>query len=256
MERPQHAPREDPTLLHSHAEESEYIVGRILSIQMNAQVFANSCLAVQKSTIPPATRVRENQRRSRARRNELIEDLHRRLREYEAKKLQATLAMQAAARLVARENIQLRNLPLSKGVLPAVIERYVRGHDCSLVCMDTVACTDTQTTAAQGRKARSIESSRVPSAANQSRREARDDKLDAEEQGQNNADGEVEDQFISETSVGEPTEGVSQLNLPAQKSKDVTPGQAPGLAEDMCDCDVSTLPFTVNAEQNNMLPAM
>ncbi|KAK4444966.1 hypothetical protein QBC34DRAFT_429412 [Podospora aff. communis PSN243] len=53
---------------------------------------------------------RESQRRSRARRRELVEDLQRRVAEYERRDARATEAMQVAARRVVEENRRLRGL--------------------------------------------------------------------------------------------------------------------------------------------------
>lgn len=53
-------------------------------------------------------RVRENQRRSRARRKEYLEELEARLRNYESLGVQATVDMQHSARAVLAENARLR----------------------------------------------------------------------------------------------------------------------------------------------------
>ncbi|OIW32812.1 hypothetical protein CONLIGDRAFT_153727 [Coniochaeta ligniaria NRRL 30616] len=71
-------------------------------------------------------RVRENQRRSRARRDELLRDLQQRLDEHERLGFQATLEMQQAALQVARENESLRTLLLQKGVSDAEVAEFLR----------------------------------------------------------------------------------------------------------------------------------
>lgn len=81
---------------------------------------------IQKSDIPPTIRVRENQRRLRARRKELIEDLQQRLREYEDREIQKTISVQIAARHVAIENAKLRELLISKGVSSQEIYEHLR----------------------------------------------------------------------------------------------------------------------------------
>ncbi|KAF4985537.1 hypothetical protein FDECE_16495 [Fusarium decemcellulare] len=68
---------------------------------------------------------RENQRRSRARQRELVEDLQRRVREYERRDGQATLDMQRVARAVAGENAALRGLLASKGVAADEVEAHL-----------------------------------------------------------------------------------------------------------------------------------
>jgi len=86
-------------------------------------------MARPKSNVPPSTRLRENQRRARACRKELIEDLQRRLHNYERKELQATLLMQIAARKVALENVRLRDLLISRGVPPQEIDSMIHTED-------------------------------------------------------------------------------------------------------------------------------
>lgn len=73
-----------------------------------------------------ATRVRDNQRASRARRRELLESLQRRVAEYERQGAQATLEMQQAARAVALQNRRLRDLLAAYGVPQAEVDEYAR----------------------------------------------------------------------------------------------------------------------------------
>ncbi|KAM0561981.1 hypothetical protein ACHAPJ_002422 [Fusarium lateritium] len=68
---------------------------------------------------------RENQRRSRARQRELLDDLQSRVREYERRDGQATLEMQRVARAVAGENAALRGLLAAKGVPADEVEAHV-----------------------------------------------------------------------------------------------------------------------------------
>ncbi|KAG5661445.1 hypothetical protein KAF25_005567 [Fusarium avenaceum] len=68
---------------------------------------------------------RENQRRSRARQRELVDELQTRVREYERRDGQATLEMQRVARAVAGENAALRGLLAAKGVLAEEVEAHV-----------------------------------------------------------------------------------------------------------------------------------
>ncbi|KAF5661946.1 hypothetical protein FHETE_8226 [Fusarium heterosporum] len=68
---------------------------------------------------------RENQRRSRARQRELVDDLQARVREYERRDAHATLEMQRVARAVAGENAALRNLLAAKGVSVEEVQGYV-----------------------------------------------------------------------------------------------------------------------------------
>lgn len=60
------------------------------------------------ATKPNPARVRENQRRSRARRKEYLEELEARLRNYESLGIQASVDVQHSARTVLVENARLR----------------------------------------------------------------------------------------------------------------------------------------------------
>ncbi|KAL9102695.1 MAG: hypothetical protein Q9163_002186 [Psora crenata] len=53
-------------------------------------------------------RIRNNQRRARARQKEYIQDLEAKLQNYERKGVEATIEVQNAARSVAEENVRLR----------------------------------------------------------------------------------------------------------------------------------------------------
>ena len=68
---------------------------------------------------------RENQRRSRARQRELLDDLQNRVRDYERRDAQATLEMQRVARVVASENAALRGLLAAKGVAAEEVESHL-----------------------------------------------------------------------------------------------------------------------------------
>ncbi|KAH7162208.1 hypothetical protein B0J13DRAFT_3505 [Dactylonectria estremocensis] len=69
---------------------------------------------------------RENQRRSRARHRELLEELQGRVRDYERRDAQATLDMQRVAREVAAENAALKALLAGKGVAPEEVEAHLQ----------------------------------------------------------------------------------------------------------------------------------
>jgi hypothetical protein len=80
----------------------------------------------QNNDTASALRIRENQRRSRNRRKELIEELQGRLNEYERRGVEATQDMQRAARKVAQENMRLRSLLSRHGVSQEEVEVYLR----------------------------------------------------------------------------------------------------------------------------------
>ncbi|KAK3321289.1 hypothetical protein B0T19DRAFT_263179 [Cercophora scortea] len=76
----------------------------------------------RKNKTPASSVVnRENQRRSRARHRDFVDDLQRRLLQYESRGVQATLEMQRVARAVAAENQKLRAL-LATRFSPAEID--------------------------------------------------------------------------------------------------------------------------------------
>ncbi|KAH8904071.1 hypothetical protein BR93DRAFT_162054 [Coniochaeta sp. PMI_546] len=93
-------------------------------------------------------RARDNQRSSRARRKELLNDLQRRVDAYERSGVQATLEMQQAARRVAWENVKLRALLMKKGVAEAEVEDWLHGNHEAVgdrmageARMDSAPCT-------------------------------------------------------------------------------------------------------------------
>lgn len=73
-------------------------------------------------------RIRENQRRSRTRRKEYIQQLEQRLRSFEKLGVAATQDVQKAGRKVAAENISLRSLLMIHGVTEIQIEEYLRSQ--------------------------------------------------------------------------------------------------------------------------------
>jgi hypothetical protein len=90
----------------------------------------------------PATKLqlRDNQRRSRARKKDLIDDLKRRVDEYERCGVQASVDMQNAARAMAFENDRLRGLLALHGISPDSLGRHVglmygsqRCHHCGSI---------------------------------------------------------------------------------------------------------------------------
>ncbi|KAK2748439.1 hypothetical protein FQN55_004378 [Onygenales sp. PD_40] len=89
----------------------------------------------QTQMIQPAAdsvRIRDNQRRSRARRKEYLQDLEKRVHKFEQEGVTATIEVQAAAKKVARQNELLRSLLRLKGVSEGEVEGYLaanRGGD-------------------------------------------------------------------------------------------------------------------------------
>ncbi|KAG8425474.1 hypothetical protein J3458_002170 [Metarhizium acridum] len=70
-------------------------------------------------------RIRDNQRRSRARRREYLQELEQRLRVCELQGIEASAEVQMAARRVADENKQLRELLSRYGVTNEYIAHYL-----------------------------------------------------------------------------------------------------------------------------------
>ncbi|KAE9371168.1 hypothetical protein N431DRAFT_425837 [Stipitochalara longipes BDJ] len=70
-------------------------------------------------------RIRDNQRRSRARRKEYLQELEARLRQCELQGIEASSEIQMAARRVAEENKKLRGLLAQHGVGEDTIETYL-----------------------------------------------------------------------------------------------------------------------------------
>ncbi|KAN0096104.1 hypothetical protein V8E51_014909 [Hyaloscypha variabilis] len=70
-------------------------------------------------------RIRDNQRRSRARRKEYLQELEARLRQCELQGIEASSEIQMAARRVADENKKLRGLLAQHGVGDDTIETYL-----------------------------------------------------------------------------------------------------------------------------------
>jgi hypothetical protein len=73
-----------------------------------------------------STRIRDNQRRSRAQRKEFLDSLQQRVHEYERRGIAVTVEVQQAAKAVARENAALRRVLARHGVSRDEIEREVQ----------------------------------------------------------------------------------------------------------------------------------
>ncbi|KAK2010472.1 hypothetical protein LZ32DRAFT_619886 [Colletotrichum eremochloae] len=92
-----------------------------------ADLFLEQQLQTDKSA--NAIRIRDNQRRSRARHKEFVDELQRKVQEYEKRGIEASLQMQKAARDVAIENSRLRALLASRGVSSDQVDAYLRSFD-------------------------------------------------------------------------------------------------------------------------------
>jgi hypothetical protein len=86
-------------------------------------------------------RNREIQRRSRARRKDYIEDLEKRVRQYERDGIKVTAEVQAAARKVAEENHLLHSLLAKHGISPAEIKEHLDSSRAASHTLDSRAAT-------------------------------------------------------------------------------------------------------------------
>ena len=80
-----------------------------------------------------SARIRDNQRRSRARRKEYIQDLEQRLQKFETHGVQVTQEIQAAGQKVVVENTLLRALLRLHGVSDHDIQEYLAAHARDIV---------------------------------------------------------------------------------------------------------------------------
>ncbi|RGP60112.1 bzip transcription factor [Fusarium sporotrichioides] len=100
------------------------------------------------STNPSAVRIRDNQRRSRARHKEYVEGLQKKLQDYERRGVEATLEMQQAARSVAVENSRLKILLGYHGITNDDVEKFLQSFPDQSVS-DAAKATISQSTAGQ-----------------------------------------------------------------------------------------------------------
>ncbi|KYK61697.1 hypothetical protein DCS_02840 [Drechmeria coniospora] len=80
----------------------------------------------ESSTSASAVRIRENQRRSRARRKEYVESMERKVKDFERRGVEATLEMQQAARTVAIENARLRMMLARMGASTVDVDDFLQ----------------------------------------------------------------------------------------------------------------------------------
>ncbi|KAL2001712.1 hypothetical protein VTN02DRAFT_1352 [Thermoascus thermophilus] len=78
-------------------------------------------------------RVRENQRKSRARRQEYIQELERQLAVYKAQAHQKDIEHRIAIQKLEAENAKLRHLLSSLGVQSRSVDEYLQGHSDPVV---------------------------------------------------------------------------------------------------------------------------
>ena len=96
-----------------------------LLVKNPVQFRLTASVRVQFKTTESNAQNRESQRRSRARRRELIDDLSRQIEEYKRRGIEASLHMQSAARAVLDENRRLRALLHQYGISPDEDDRQL-----------------------------------------------------------------------------------------------------------------------------------
>ncbi|KAI7975925.1 hypothetical protein EIK77_002485 [Talaromyces pinophilus] len=85
-------------------------------------------MSFQTENVASSARIRDNQRRSRARHKEYVRDLEQRLRRFESLGVEATREIQAAGRKVAAENALLRSLLRHHGVAEKEVQEYLESY--------------------------------------------------------------------------------------------------------------------------------
>jgi hypothetical protein len=90
-----------------------------------AQEFPKKMIEVRNHPASLVVRNRDNQHRSRDRRKEYIDDLERRVHQFEREGISVTTEVQAAAEKVTKENRLLRLLLAQHGVSVMEIEAYL-----------------------------------------------------------------------------------------------------------------------------------
>src|ERR1700733_179601 len=86
----------------------------------------NIVILIRSQAKANLARIRDNQRRSRARRKEYLQELEARLRQCELQGIEASSEIQMAARRVADENKKLRGLLAQHGIGDDSVEAYLQ----------------------------------------------------------------------------------------------------------------------------------
>ncbi|KAE8390144.1 hypothetical protein BDV23DRAFT_183837 [Aspergillus alliaceus] len=94
-------------------------------------------MTTKANQISTSQRIRDNQRRSRARRKEYIQNLEQRLHRFEVLGVQATQQVQAAGRKVVMENTHLRSLLKLHGVTDQDIQEYLAARSSAFIYPST-----------------------------------------------------------------------------------------------------------------------
>ncbi|KAJ5625047.1 hypothetical protein N7510_001356 [Penicillium lagena] len=95
-------------------------------------------------------RIRENQRRSRARRKEYTRHLEEQLRSFQSLGVAASQEVQEAGRKVAKENALLRSLLIYHGVSKEEIKKYLESQATYIPPISSLAPTNSHSTVVPG----------------------------------------------------------------------------------------------------------
>ncbi|KAE8155567.1 hypothetical protein BDV40DRAFT_294233 [Aspergillus tamarii] len=104
--------------------------------KMETKKSNKATMTAKTDQVTSSARIRDNQRRSRARRREYIQDLEQRLQKFETHGIQVTQEIQAAGRKAVVEDTLLRALLRLHGVSDHDIQEYLTAH-----ARDTVSFT-------------------------------------------------------------------------------------------------------------------
>ncbi|KAK1596362.1 uncharacterized protein LY79DRAFT_62277 [Colletotrichum navitas] len=108
------------------------------------------------------SRIRDNQRRSRARKKEYVLEIEQKLRDCQSQGVEASAEVQQAARRVANENHKLRQLLCTLGLVDRQIEQYIKTGELDPSIHNLPLDVHESRTAAAGQEAAALESLLVP----------------------------------------------------------------------------------------------
>ena len=162
--------------------------------------------------------------------------------------------MQVAARRVAWENAQLRDLLQSNGVLPGEIERFLRSRGRAAAHIPSVPVAGRNSQDSAVPQVRKNEGLRVARPTDQTPCDMVAVPLGAGGKEDCTSIRHFESHLGVKNPGVEPNMELSQWGSQAREPRSSDPTQASNSAEDEHGYDASFHPCTVDAEQNNVLP--
>ncbi|WQF83496.1 hypothetical protein CDEST_08510 [Colletotrichum destructivum] len=103
------------------------------------------------------SRIRDNQRRSRARKKEYVLEIEQKLRQCHSKGVEASAEVQQAARHVANENHKLRQLLHTLGLVDEQIEQYIQAGTLNSLAVANQPVLHESSSVQQGQAAATLE---------------------------------------------------------------------------------------------------